>query len=38
MYGARIDVKFEDTVSIFHDGLPGQNSGRKLVFYEKLPD
>ena len=38
MNGARIDVKFEDTLSILHNGLPGQDGGRKLSFYEKLPD
>jgi iron complex transport system substrate-binding protein len=41
MNSARIDVKFEDTVSIFHSGysgLLGLDGGRKLVFYEKLPD
>ncbi|MDR2803568.1 MAG: ABC transporter substrate-binding protein, partial [Treponema sp.] len=37
MNGAKIDVKFEDTVSIFQPEL-FDNGNRRLTFYEKLPD
>ncbi|MDR2796549.1 MAG: ABC transporter substrate-binding protein [Spirochaetaceae bacterium] len=38
MNSAKMDVKFEDTVSIFHPELPGLNGLKNLSFYEKLPD
>jgi iron complex transport system substrate-binding protein len=38
MNSSKTDVKFEDTVFIFHPGLLDQGGGRKLTFYEKLPN
>ncbi|MDR3356309.1 MAG: ABC transporter substrate-binding protein [Spirochaetaceae bacterium] len=38
MNSAKIDVKFEDTLSVFRSALPGRDAHGKLTFYEKLPD
>lgn len=38
MNGAKMDVKFEDMVSILRPELFDQDGERQLTFYEKLPD